>query len=239
MMRSMLDEGAASGTNGSQTLARGIAVLRALRAEPKGMSIAELVTMLGLHRSIVTRLLFTLEAERLVERTEDKRYRLGLDLIGLGKAVRSELRDLTAPILSALAASLGATTILVARKGDDAVVVSVVEPPHGDLHLSFRLGSRHPLTQGAEGMAILAGRAPVEGERAEITAARSTGYVVSYGEIQPGTWGLAAPVIVEGAANASVGVIAAAPLEEASAAAAVRVAAAEIAGRLAIADVSP
>jgi hypothetical protein len=46
-------------------------------------------------------------------------------------------------------------------------------------------------------------------------------------------------VIVEGAANASVGVIAAAPLEEASAAAAVRVAAAEIAGRLAIADVSP
>ncbi|HTX00232.1 MAG TPA: IclR family transcriptional regulator [Acidimicrobiales bacterium] len=201
---------------GSQTLARGVKILRALQSAPEGLSVADLVRAVGLHRSIVTRLLTTLEEEHFVERTRTRAYRLGLGLIALGKAVRADLRDLSEEALTALAGLSGATAVLVLRDGAHAVVVSVVEPLGSDLRLLFRLGSRHPLEQGAEGMAILAGNPPREGERPEVTRAREAGYVVSEGEIMPGTWGLAVPVMsADSRSEMSVGVIAAQALDEA------------------------
>jgi DNA-binding IclR family transcriptional regulator len=205
---------------GSQTLARGISILSALREAPDGLSVAELVRVLGLPRAIVTRLLTTLEDARYVERTASRSYRLGPELIALGKAVRSDLREITATILRDLAEQVGATVVLVMRDVDHAVVISVVEPMHTDLRLSFRLGSRHLLHQGAEGMAILAGNPPARGERKEVAAARRSGYAVSAGEILAGTWGLAVPVaLAPGAATMSVGVISAQALDETTTAA--------------------
>jgi DNA-binding IclR family transcriptional regulator len=214
---------------GSQTLARGISILGALRQAPDGLSVAELVRTLGLPRAIITRLLTTLEEARYVERTGSRTYHLGPELIALGKAVRSDLREIAATALRALAEKVGATVVLVMRDGDHAVVISVVEPMHTDLRLSFRLGSRHLLQQGAEGMAILAGNPPSPGERREVTEARRAGYAVSAGEILAGTWGLAVPLaLVPGAATMSVGVICAQALDEASTAALVAGAAQEM-----------
>lgn len=149
--------------SGSQTLARGLSILRELKDAPDGLSVAELARSLGLPRAIVTRLLSTLEEARYVERLGSRAYRLGPELISLGKAVRSDLRELSAGVLRALAEKVGATVVLVMRDGDHGVVISVVEPMYSDLRLSFRLGSRHPLHQGAEGMAILAGNPSVPG----------------------------------------------------------------------------
>lgn len=218
---------------GSQTLGRGLRILSALRDNPEGLSVAELVRMLDLHRPIVTRLLVTLEDERFVERTESRTYRLGPALVALGKAVRSDLRDVATTLLRPLAEKVGATVLLVVRDGEHAVVISVIEPLHTDLHLSFRLGSRHLLQQGAEGMAILAGNPPVLGERPEVTQARRMGYAVSAGEILAGTWGLAGPVVVtSGRCEMSVGVIAPHALDEAMIAGLVSEATAELGRRL-------
>jgi DNA-binding IclR family transcriptional regulator len=203
------------GPRGSQTLARGLSLLRALREAPEGLSVAEMVRVLDLHRPIVTRLLVTLEDEGYVERTETRVYRLGPELIALGSAVRSDMRELAATLLRKLAEQVSATVVLVVRDGDQAVVISVVEPLHTDLRLHFRLGSRHLLRQGAEGMAILAGNPPARGERSEVAQARQSGYVVSAGEIMPGTWGLAVPVVTAGdRCEMSVGVISAQALDE-------------------------
>jgi len=185
-----------------------------LRDAPDGLSVAEIARALDLPRAIVTRLLVTLEEKRYVERMSSRSYRLGPELIALGKAVRSDLRDIAATVLRDLAEQVGATVVLVMRDGSHAVVISVVEPMNTDLRLSFRLGSRHLLHQGAEGMAILAGNPPVDGERREVTAARRTGYVVSAGEILPGTWGLAVPVGAGDSCAMSIGVIAAQALDE-------------------------
>jgi DNA-binding IclR family transcriptional regulator len=221
-----------SNRQGSQTLARGINILGALRGAPEGLSVAELARALGLPRSIVTRLLTTLEDARYVERTGSRSYRLGPELIALGKAVRAELRDVAATVLRDLAEKLNATVVLVVRDGDHAVVISVVEPLGTDLRLSFRLGSRHLLHQGAEGMAILAGNPPLPGERPEVTEARRSGYAVSAGEILAGTWGLAVPVaLVPGAATMSVGVICAQARDEASTAGLVAEAAGDLVAR--------
>jgi DNA-binding IclR family transcriptional regulator len=221
---------------GSQTLARGLRILGALRDAPQGMSVAELVRRLGLHRPIVTRLLATLEDEHYVERSGSLAYRLGPELIALGKAVRADLRDLAQPTLRELAEQIRQTVVLVLRDRDNAVVISVVEPSSADLRLSFRLGSRHPLRQGAEGMAILAGNPPTRSERPEVTAARAVGFVVSSGEIMPGTWGLAVPVHAgRGPCEMSIGVIAAQALDEPTTARFVQAAARELGERLAVA----
>lgn len=221
---------------GSQTLGRGLRILTALRDVPDGLSVAELVRILDLHRAIVTRLLVTLEEERFVERTESRNYRLGPALVALGRAVRSDLRDLATTVLRPLAEKVGATVLLVVRDGEHAVVISVIEPSHTDLHLSFRLGSRHLLQQGAEGMAILAGNPPVRGERPEVTRARRLGYAVSAGEILAGTWGLAGPVVVTpGVCEMSIGVIAPQALDESVIGGLVSLAASELGRRLGMA----
>jgi DNA-binding IclR family transcriptional regulator len=188
---------------------------------------------LGLHRPIVTRLLATLEDQRYIERSPSLLYRLGPELIALGKAVRSDVRDRAARILRELAEETRATAVLVVRDANHAVVISVVEPTHSDLRLSFRLGSRHLLAQGAEGMAILAGNPPLRGERPEVAAARLSGYVVTSGEIMPGTWGLAVPVSDgTGHCELSIGVIAAQALDETKTANLVGAASKDLAGRL-------
>lgn len=221
---------------GSQTLARGLSILGALRDAPQGLSVAELVRLLGLHRPIVTRLLATLEDERYVERSGTRAYRLGPELIALGKAVRSDLRELALTTLHTLAEQIRATVVLVLRDRGQAVVISVVEPRDTDLRLSFRLGSRHALRQGAEGMAILAGNPAVRGERPEVADARRAGYAVSSGEIMPGTWGLAVPVHTGGErCEMSVGVIAAQVLDEPETARLVQRAARDLGERLSLA----
>jgi DNA-binding IclR family transcriptional regulator len=218
---------------GSQTLARGLSILRALRDSPEGLTVADLVRALDLPRAIVTRLLATLEDEHYVERSEARTYRLGPELVALGRAVRSDLHDIASRLLRDLAEEVSATVVLVVRDQDHAMVILVIEPLHTDLRLSFRLGSRHLLEQGAEGMAILAGNPFEPGERAEVTEARRTGYVVSAGEILPGTWGLAVPVVViPQRCDMSIGVIAAQALDESTTAELVMAASRDLAGRL-------
>ncbi|MEO5901553.1 MAG: IclR family transcriptional regulator [Ilumatobacteraceae bacterium] len=236
-MATTMGTGRTESERGSQTLARGLSILGALRDAPQGLSVAELVRQLGLHRPIVTRLLATLEDEHYVERSGSRAYRLGPELIALGKAVRSDLRDVAHTTLRTLAEQIRATVVLVLRDRDHAVVISVVEPTSTDLRLSFRLGSRHVLRQGAEGMAILAGNPPLRGERGEVAAARQAGYVVSSGEIMPGTWGLAVPVRTsDGPCEMSIGVIAAQALDEPAAARLVQHAAYELGERLSLTD---
>jgi DNA-binding IclR family transcriptional regulator len=214
-------------------LARGLEVLEILAGRPDGVTIVELSELLGLHRAIVGRLTRTLDQYGYVERVDQRRLRLGIHVVELGRSVKADLREAAAGPLSAMADELRATTLLIVRDGDDAVVVSVVEPQHSDLHLAFRLGTRHPLDVGAEGMAILIGCPPRSGERGEVTAGRRSGYVVSTGEVHQGTWGLATPIKMSGRpAEASIGVISQTPLDEAVVAGVMRRGAETIAARL-------
>ncbi|MEZ5096884.1 MAG: hypothetical protein R2731_12665 [Nocardioides sp.] len=111
-------------------------------------------------------------------------------------AVQPMLRDIAVPVLRRLADRLGATAHLTVAEGDEALALAVVEPSRTMFHVAYRVGTRHPVTHGAGGRAILLAR---RGERAA--------YAVSSGELQTGARGLAAPIRgVEGLA-ASVGIV--------------------------------
>lgn len=104
------------------------------------------------------------------------------------------MRQLSVPTLRALADELGSTVSLLVAEGDQQVAVAVIVPTQVFYQLSFHEGSRHPLELGAAGVALLASMPPRPGERELVRQTREQGWVITHGEIEPNTYGLAVPV---------------------------------------------
>jgi DNA-binding IclR family transcriptional regulator len=179
---------------GSQTLARGLTALQMVAASATGLTVQELADRVGVHRTIAYRLLSTLAQFRLVAKGEDGRYRPAAGLAVLGASFDRNVRQLSQPTLRALADELGATVSLLVAEGDQQVAIAVIVPTQVAYQLSFHEGSRYPLDRGAAGIALLASMPPRPGERDLVVQARGRGWVMTYGEIEPNTYGLAVPV---------------------------------------------
>lgn len=193
-----------------QTLERGLSALEAIARRPGGISTAELAAELGVHRAIAYRIVATLEAHGLVVRAGNGQLMLGGQVVALSTRFRPQLRALAQPILEQLAQETGATAFLTVAEGDQCVAVATAEPEGGVLRVSYRVGSRHPVTAGAAGIAILSGRPAAASDTAEVRAARNTGYVLTTGQIQAGATGIAAPIAASATGrviDASIGVV--------------------------------
>lgn len=182
-----------SGT-GSQTLARGLTALQMVADAPAGLTVQQLADQVGVHRTIAYRLLTTLAEFRLVAKGEGGRYRPAAGLAVLGASFDRNVRQLCLPTLRALADELGTTVSLLVAEGDQQVAIAVIVPSHVAYQLSFHEGSRYPLDRGAAGIALLACMPPRPGERELVSRARERGWVTTYGEIEPNTYGLAVGV---------------------------------------------
>jgi DNA-binding IclR family transcriptional regulator len=179
---------------GSQTLARGLTALQMVADSPDGLTVQRLADQVGVHRTIAYRLLSTLAQFRLVAKGEDGRYRPASGLAALGASFDRNVRQLSLPTLRALADELGTTVSLLIAEGDQQVAIAVIVPSHVAYQLSFHEGSRYPLDRGAAGIALLASMSPRPGERDLVARARERGWVMTYGEIEPNTYGLAVAV---------------------------------------------
>ena len=179
---------------GSQTLARGLTALQMVADSPNGLTVQHLADQVGVHRTIAYRLLSTLAQFRLVAKGEDGRYRPASGLAVLGASFDRNVRQLSLPTLRALADELGTTVSLLIAEGDQQVAIAVIVPSHVAYQLSFHEGSRYPLDRGAAGVALLASMPPRPGERDLVARARERGWALTYGEIEPNTYGLAVAV---------------------------------------------
>jgi DNA-binding IclR family transcriptional regulator len=179
---------------GSQTLARGLSALQAVSSSPSGMTAQQVADHVGVHRTIAYRLLSTLAQHRFVVRGEDGRYRPAAALAVLGASFDNNLRQLAVPTLRTLADDLGTTVSLLVAEGDQQVAIAVIVPTLVFYQLSFHEGSRYPLDRGAAGIALLASMPPRPGERDLVPRTRARGWVMTHGEIEPDTYGLAVPV---------------------------------------------
>jgi DNA-binding IclR family transcriptional regulator len=180
----------------AQTLDRGLRLLHLVADAPGGVTVTEAAAALGVGRAVVYRLAGTLMAHGLVRRDGAGRLRLGAGVLHLALRAQPLVADAARPLLRQLAEQVGATAHLTVAEGGEAVAVAVVEPSWTTYHVAYRPGSRHPLERGAAGRAILAG------QRGE------PGWVTSAGELQPGAYGVAAPVPDVDGIDASVGVVA-------------------------------
>jgi DNA-binding IclR family transcriptional regulator len=207
----------------SQTLDRGLRVLQVLAATPTGLTVTALAAQVGVNRTVVYRLLATLEQHGLARRDAAGRVHVGLGVLALARGLHPVLRELAAPVLRSLAEKLGSTAHLTLADGGEALAIAVVEPTWTDFHVGYRVGSRHPLGRGAAGRAILQGRQP---------HAAASAYVTTEGELQTGARGVAAPVLGVEGLEASVGIVTLGDLDVAAVGPTVVAAAAEVAVRL-------
>ncbi|MCA9927120.1 MAG: helix-turn-helix domain-containing protein, partial [Anaerolineales bacterium] len=67
-----------------QSIQRAVAIMRSFTETEPELSVMEISRRLGLHKSTVSRMLATLQHERLIDQNpETGKYRLGLGVIGL------------------------------------------------------------------------------------------------------------------------------------------------------------
>ncbi len=192
----------------SQTLDRGLRVLKLLADTDHGLTVTELASKLGVNRTVVYRLLATLEQHALVRRDIGGRARVGLGVLRLAHQVHPLLREAAMPVLRSLAEEIGATAHLTLVDGNEALAVAVVEPSWTDYHVAYRTGFRHPLDRGAAGRAILEGRlAAASGATGARPGQQRPGYVVTRGELEAGACGVAAPLVGLSGIEGSVGVV--------------------------------
>ena len=146
----------------SQSLERGLAVLRAFTPDRPTLGISELARGLALTRSTTHRYVATLATLGYLEQDgPTRKYRLGPRVLDLGFSVLAslDLREVAAPHLRRLTDSTGHTSNLAIRDDTDVILIDRVRGRPGRYHhLEFTLhvGSRIPAYCSATGKVLLA-----------------------------------------------------------------------------------
>ena len=198
----------------SQTLSRGIRILEVLADASSAMSIDELAAELQLHRSIVYRLLRTLEEHALVSRDPAGLVSLAPRLASLAAAVSRDLQAAALPELTATANDLGMTCFLAVLDRDQCVTLASVEPHHTVATMVQHPGASHPVWRGAPGKAILTELPvqqwpfpPTADLVAEVDLFRERGWATSRDEVIPTVRAIAVPLRVRGQRPAAIAVV--------------------------------
>ena len=179
---------------GSQTLARGLRALELIAGTRDGLTVQDVSDRLAVHRTIAHRLLVTLSEFHLVVRGNGGRFRPASGLVSLAANVQSDLLEVATPHLQRLADTLGCTMSLIIAEGNEAVAIAVIEPVTTSYHLTFRTGSRHSLDRGSAGVALHAAAPAKPEDTADVRRAREQGFAMTFGQVEPGAYGLAAPL---------------------------------------------
>jgi IclR family transcriptional regulator, KDG regulon repressor len=192
----------------SQTLSRGLRLLDLVANGNEGVPIRDLVEKMELPRTIVQRLLATLEAEGYLERHPSQiGYRLAIKMWSLGCASihRLGVREIARPHLEELARLMNEVAKLGILDGDHVVYVDKADCDRS-VRAFVPIGGRAPAHAVATGKVILAYR---PGEvTAEFKRIRKNGFAVNPGEWEEGVAGIAAPIFDErGDVVASIGVV--------------------------------
>jgi DNA-binding IclR family transcriptional regulator len=242
----------------SQTLARGLRLLDLVAEAKDSVTVRELADATALPRSIVQRLLYTLETEGLIERdAQQGGFRLSLKMWSIGCAAirRLDVREVARPHLQDLARKSSEMVKLGVLDGTDVIYIDSIESPQA-VRAYVPVGGRAPAHASATGKAVLAflpsekvAQAGVAKRRytehtvvgeafaREMEHIRRRGYAVNRGEWSEDVGAVAAPVFdAYGTAIGSVGLIL--PLQRLTAAKALQMgawltaAAGEISARL-------
>lgn len=194
------------------------------------MSLPEICSQVGIHKSKAYSILQTMQRFGLVQRYGDRKgYALGPGLITLSRKVLDDFDAprLAAPLLEELATGIGGTATL-GLIADRTVYVVAKHEGGVDVGVTVRIGHRFPVSYGSHGKAIAASLPPEELDRFleenklyfhgtperfdrerlqhELADCRRDGFALDLGEMKPGLNSVAAPVL--GPGGAPIGYIA-------------------------------
>jgi DNA-binding IclR family transcriptional regulator len=206
-----------------QTADRALEVLQQFQTQAEGLTVTEIATRLGLHRSTASRLVATMEARGFLERDAvDNLLRLGPEVARLGRIALAgrEIVTVAEPVLNGLAAETGETVTLAVPMDGEVMTVAQAD---GSYFVSSGkwVGVRTPLHCAADGKVLLtfggargsnAGlarrtRRTIVDPKAlarELDAVRRRGFAVAEGELEEGLVGVAVPVWEAGSCIAAL-----------------------------------
>lgn len=205
-----------------KTVEKAVRILQAFSHDRPELSVGELSRELGIHKSIVSRLVSTLCQSSLLQQDPDTRkIRIGVTAFRLGSifASRREIIRRVTPHLGALVARIGHSAHAMVLDGALGLVVATVESPSA-LRVIMRVGEHRYLHATASGKLFLAFSPPsllasiVEAPglvrltaatttdpdvlRRELDVIRGERIAWNNGESHTGAGGVAAPVLDEG-----------------------------------------
>lgn len=181
--------------SGVGVLDKSMALVRAVVDGP--LALAGLVEATGISRPTAHRLATALVDQGLLRRTDDGRFALGAELVGLGRAAAAgwPWGDAAGPALAALVETTGESAQLYVREGDARRCLLSLESAH-ELRTIVPAGARLSLEVGSAARAL---RDP--------GAVGRRGWVASVEERAPGVASVSAPILdATGLAVAAIGV---------------------------------
>lgn len=181
--------------------------LLTLISEAGPIPTVQLAERSGLHRTVVRRLVNTLQHQGLIWNTPAG-FVVGTRVLALAERVAPQLQVVLRPLMRDLADAVGETVLCTMRQGADAVLLSQERGLRHLIRVEDEPGNRHAIHLGASGPALLSLFGDVELEaclsrlpaveqaraRLHVEDARTQGYCHSAGERQPGVAAIAAPV---------------------------------------------
>lgn len=142
--------------SGIQVISRAVSILRALRDERDGLSLAQIAERVRLPRSTVQRIVHALVTERLLmAASPNGRVRLGTEIAALANNSKIDVVEVAHPLLAKLAEQVGETVDLAVLRGDHLLFLDQIAGTHR-LRAVSAVGEQFPLHSTANGKAILA-----------------------------------------------------------------------------------
>ncbi len=210
------DRDPASSADFVQSLARGLAVIRAFDAEHAELGLSDVARRAGISRAAARRFLRTLETLGYVRQT-DARFALTPRVLELGMSYLSALSlpEIVQPHLEALSRATDESVSAAVLDGEDIVYVARV-PARRIMSVRITIGTRFPAFATSMGRVLLAAlptaeldaaldaSAPeaitvrtitdVDALRAELARVRASGVAIVDGELELGIRSIAAPI---------------------------------------------
>lgn len=201
-------------SNTPQSVDRALRILLSFDAEDQEVSVAEIASFLGVHKSTASRLTASLQRHDLLERSPGSgRFRLGPEIarLGLLALARRGLLDVARRPMETLAERTTETVTLAILDAGSATTIAQVDTPHV-VGTRTWIGRGTPLHATSDGKVFLAfGPAPLPRGRlvgltsrthtdraqleAELARIREQGWAQALGELEDGLHGIAAPVL--------------------------------------------
>jgi DNA-binding IclR family transcriptional regulator len=213
--------GSPTAAGGVGSVQRALAILETLPGGREGMRASELARAVGVNPSTASRLLATLASHRLVERSPQGTWRLGLGLLALSERALSglDVRERAHPWLRWLVEQTGETATLSLPGAGEAITLDFVPSPRSVVSMA-RVGRPSVPHATATGKVMLAfgatsaqdplgaasrlGRLERFTERTicdadaladELRLTQERGFACAVGEREPDLAALAAPVL--------------------------------------------
>ncbi|MGO1769158.1 MAG: IclR family transcriptional regulator domain-containing protein [Microbacterium sp.] len=193
-----------------QSLARGLAVIRAFDADHPELALTEVADRAGIPRAAARRFLHTLETLGYI-RVRGREFSLTPRVLELGFSYLSalSLTEVVQPHLEQLSHRVGESVSAAVLDGDDIVYIARV-PTRRIMSVGITIGTRFPAHATSMGRVLLGALperpagpfvSPATGEQVdpaalarELDEAAARGYAIVDGELEQGVRSVAAPV---------------------------------------------